>query len=143
MRFGRPTTDRSAFEVVVTSMLDINFLLIMFFMMTAHFQRETHAPLELPREPGEAEPRPDESGLVVNISRAGDIIVSGRTIDLPELARRVRGEVARAAQAGAGSPVKLMVCVDRNAPTDHLNRVVGMLREEGVAVIRLATVVPI
>ena len=45
MRLARKRPRSDAFEVVVTSMLDINFLLIMFFMMTAQYQKETRAEL--------------------------------------------------------------------------------------------------
>ena len=41
MRFAHKKSHRSDFEIVVTSMLDINFLLIMFFMLTAQFQRSS------------------------------------------------------------------------------------------------------
>ena len=146
MQLYKRKSDRSTFEIVVTSMLDINFLLIMFFMMTAHFQKETHATLDLPKEAGEKQPQTDEAGLVINITASGEIIISGELVDMEELRRRVQEQRDRHAAEDSnsgGGPLKLMVRVDRNARSDHLNRIVTMLREENVGVIRIATEIPI
>jgi biopolymer transport protein ExbD len=138
MRFSSGKSSRNDFEVVITSMLDINFLLIMFFMVTAQFQREIRAVLDLPNERGDNAVRPDEAGLVININAAGDIVVANRTIELAALTTLVRAEVARAEGRG-GEPVKLMLRVDRNAASEQLNRVVTMLKGSGVAAVRVAT----
>lgn len=142
MRLYQRQSDRGLFDIVVTSMLDINFLLIMFFMMTAHFQKETHARLDLPQEAGERQPQPDEAGLVINITASGEIVVSNQAIDMDELRRRVQKQ-RDIHSADESNPLKLMVRVDRNARADHLNRVVTMLREENVGVIRIATEIPL
>lgn len=138
MRFSSARPPRNDFEIMITSMLDINFLLIMFFMVTAQFQREIRAMLDLPQEHGDHDVRPDEAGLVININAAGDIIVANRAIELAALEGLVRAEVGRAVD-GEGEPVKLMLRVDRNAASEHLNRVVTMLKGSGVGAVRVAT----
>lgn len=150
MRFTRKKKQHGDFGVVVTSLLDVNFLLIMFFLMTAHFQRESHALLELPQEKGEEQAKPDEAGLVINITAAGEIIVSNRTVSLEELREMVKEQVekkpghviSRGGTERAVDPLKLMIRADRNAKTQDLNRVVFMLRQAGVGTIRIATEVP-
>jgi biopolymer transport protein ExbD len=142
MRMSPRRTERSQFEVVVTSMLDINFLLIMFFMMTAQFQRETSANLNLPQERGENEVQPDEAGLVINVLAGGEIVVSGRTVDLVELQTLVQRQVDHLAAADPRG-LKLMLRADRDARSDDLNRVVEMLHAQGVGTIRIATETPI
>ncbi|HWB20849.1 MAG TPA: biopolymer transporter ExbD, partial [Phycisphaerales bacterium] len=92
MRFNRKKRATGTIEVVVTSLLDINFLLIMFFMMAAQFQRESRAQLNLPQEKGEAEPKPDESGVVININAKGEIIIADKTVSLEELGDIVTAE---------------------------------------------------
>jgi biopolymer transport protein ExbD len=141
MRFTKVNRHRGDFEVLITSMLDINFLLIMFFMVTAHFQRESRANLDLPQEKGEAEVQVDEAGLVINVTKDGGIIIKNEQVPLEALKDMVRAEVAQV-PGGQADQLKLMVRVDRNAPTGHLNQVVTMLREAGVGVIRVATEVP-
>ncbi len=138
----RPKKDRSDFEVVVTSMLDINFLLSMFFMVTAQFQRETHAPIDLPQEAGEKQPEIDEAGLVINLRKDGEIVVSGNTVDFVALQGLVQREVDRHG-AGDAKTIKLMVRADREASAADLNRVVALLREAGIGAVRIATETPL
>jgi biopolymer transport protein ExbD len=147
MRFSRKKKQHGDVSVVITSLLDINFLLIMFFLMTAHFQRETHARLDLPKEMGEEHPQADEAGIVINISATGEIIVLNETVDLETLKQMV---LDRSHNRTSGvthltdpnQPLKLMIRADRNARTQDLNRVVLMLRETGVGAIRIATEMP-
>jgi biopolymer transport protein ExbD len=141
MRFTARTGHRGDFEIVVTSMLDINFLLIMFFLMTAHFQRTTHARLDLPEERGEGQAQVDEAGLVINITVDGEIIVSGDTVAMDEVRSMVQEQIDKLSPTPE-NPLKLMVRADRRARTADLNRVVSMLRELGVGTIRIATEVP-
>lgn len=130
---------------MVTSLLDVNFLLIMFFLMTAHFQQESHALLNLPKEKGEEKAQPDEAGLIINITAAGDVIVSNNAVDMEELRMLVRRQIDRRQGDSGGDSaggLKLMIRADRDASTRDLNRVVSMLREMGVGTMRVATEVP-
>src|SRR5262245_32322294 len=145
MRFSRKKKQHGDFGVVITSLLDINFLLIMFFLTTAHFQHESHSALNLPQEKGEEKAQPDEAGLVINVTANGSIIVSNKTIDLEELKRLAKAQVDRAKSettSGEPAPLKLMIRADREASTADLNRVVFMLRDLGVNTIRIATEIP-
>lgn len=142
MRMVQPKAERRDFEIVVTSMLDINFLLIMFFMMTAQFQRESSAMLNLPQEQGEKLAQPDEAGLVINVQANGDIVVSGNVIDLTELRRLVDRQV-QGLDSGDAKDLKLMVRADRDARAADLNRVVSQLHDQGVGTIRIATEIPV
>lgn len=143
MRLTKPKKDRGEFGIVVTSMLDINFLLIMFFMLTAQFQRTTYAPIELPKEHGEQNAEVDEAGLVINLAASGEIIISQRSVGLDELRVMVQEQVEKST-GGADSKdaLKLMIRADRNAGSQNLNEVIRLLREEGVGTIRIATEVP-
>jgi biopolymer transport protein ExbD len=141
MRFTRGKPQHGIFDIVVTSMLDINFLLIMFFMMTAHFQQSTHALLDLPQERGEAKAQVDEAGLVINLLADGTIVVSNETVGMDQLRKLVQAQTdARSADSSA--PLKLMVRADRNASTGQLNTLVTMLRQMGVGTVRIATEEP-
>jgi biopolymer transport protein ExbD len=146
MKFTRKKKQHGNTDVVITSLLDINFLLIMFFLMTAHFQRESHALLNLPKEKGEDKAQPDEAGLVINISDTGDVIVSNNTVALDELRMMVRKQLDRIEDArNEGEnvpPLKLMIRADRDGTTRNLNEVVSLLREMGVGTMRIATEVP-
>ena len=141
MRFTpRPTRERGA-TVDITAMIDVVFLLIIFFMTTAQVAQLTRTEIDLPLERGEQPATPDEVGLVINITAEGEIIVASRTIDLVKLEEIVRGELNEDPQEPAHE-LKLLLRADRNAAAAHLNRVVDLLESIGVGTARLATEVP-
>jgi len=141
MRFSKMRHPERMLAVDFTSMVDIVFLLIIFFMTAAQFARVTRAELQLPQEPGEQERLPDEAGLVINITRAGEIVVGNDVVDLAGLREAVQREI-RTTHFGNAASVKLMIRADRDCDSARLNEIVDMLREQDVAVARVATEVP-
>jgi biopolymer transport protein ExbD len=143
MRFTRRKSVRGDFDVMITSLLDINFLLIMFFIVTAQFQREIRAALDLPQERGERKPRSeDDAGLVINMNAAGELIVANRPVAMELLRGQVRAEVEKAAQGEAPQAVRLLLRIDRKADATHLNSLITELKGLGVAGVRMATEMP-
>ena len=141
MRFTpAPSRDRTV-SVDITAMIDVVFLLIIFFMTTAQVAQLTHTEIDLPAERGEQQSTPDEAGLVINITSSGEIIVASRTVDLVELEGIVRGELRKDPLRPADQ-LKLLLRADRAAAAAQLNRVVGLLESLGVGAARLATEVP-
>ncbi len=128
-------------QVEITPMIDVVFLLIIFFMVAAQFARVTRAELDLPREPGEQEQVADEAGLVINVLADGTIIVNEQEADLDALAAVVQDEIANRA-GGDARQVKLLIRADRNNDTNRLNQILIRLQGLGVGAARLATEVP-
>ena len=122
-------------------MIDVVFLLIIFFMTTARFARLTRAEIDLPIEKGEQHEASDEAGLIINITAEGAIIVSDRTVDLRRLQEIVHREIRRSPDRPARQ-LKMLIRADRHADSARLNQVVTMLRSLGVGSARLATQVP-
>ncbi len=122
-------------------MVDVVFLLIIFFMTTAQFSRLTRAEINLPKERGEQKETPEEAGIVINIGRDGELIISDRTVSLDELEAIVRDE-ARQKDGDDAVPVRLLIRADRDADAEMFNRVVTLLTTLGVGEARLATQVP-
>ena len=79
MRFGRRDPAGRRLLVEITPMIDVVFLLIVFFMTAARFAREQRAPMELPREAGEVE-QEEAAGLVVNLLDDGRIVVQDEAV---------------------------------------------------------------
>ena len=122
-------------------MIDVVFLLIIFFMSTAQVAQLTRTEIDLPQERGEQKAVPDEAGLVINITASGEIIVASRPVDLDELESIVLSEMGRSSDRPAHE-MKLLLRADRNASAAHLNNVVTLLEALGVGAARLATEVP-
>ncbi len=141
MRFVTARERSRSLHIEITPMIDVVFLLIIFFMTTAQFARITRAELALPVEPGEQERAPEEAGLVINLTHAGEIIVADQTLDLAELEQLVRQEIQLHTDRPARQ-LKLLIRADKNADSARLNEIVRLLQGMDVGHARLATEVP-
>jgi len=140
VRFAPDHRGERVLDIDITPMIDVVFLLIIFFMTTAQFVRMTKADVDLPIEKGDEEQVSSETGLIVNVTQDGRFIVDQRTVDLPLLARMVAAERRRVEQGGGS--LDLWIRADRNAPASVLNRLSSELAEIGVRGWRLATEAP-
>ncbi len=122
-------------------MIDVVFLLIIFFMTTAKVAQLTRTEIDLPLERGDQQATPDEAGLVINITVSGEIIVASRIVGLAELEGIVLSEIRKDPERPAAQ-LKLLLRADRTVAALYLNRVVRMLDSLGVGAARLATEVP-
>lgn len=140
MRFSpRGHRDR-ALNIDLTSMVDVVFLLIIFFLTTTQFARMTRADVELPMEPGEQQAE-GEPGIVINLLHDGAIVVDDELLDLEGLRSLIRAEI-EGSQRGRADKVKLLLRADRRLPAARLNQVVKLLQEMGVGLGRFATEQP-
>jgi len=141
MRFGRRSQSERIPGIEITAMIDVVFLLIIFFMTTARFARDTRADLDLPKERGEQKEKSEEAGLIVNLDADGRIMVGRREVTLEELEAIVLDEIMHVRGRNPEN-LKLMIRADRNAEAARLNQIVAMLQRNGVGAARLATEVP-
>lgn len=141
MRLIRRRHPERVSPIELTPMIDVIFLLIIFFMATAQFAQLTRAELNLPAEHGERDPAADESGLIINITREGEIIVNDRTVTLDELDRRVSRHISET-RSRDQREIKLTLRADRDADSAWLNQVIRLLQDRGVPAARMATEVP-
>ena len=130
MKFGRSKHPARVPSVELTPMIDVVFLLIIFFMTTAQVAQLTRTEIDLPLERGDQRTTPDEAGLVINISASGEIIVASRVIGLAELEGIVRSEIRKDPQRPADQ-LKLLLRADRTVAALYLNRVVRLLESLG------------
>ncbi|MBG79813.1 MAG: hypothetical protein CMJ39_03760 [Phycisphaerae bacterium] len=122
----------------LTPMVDVVFLLIIFFMVTSEFARDARAEMELPLLPGEQMQQSEEVGLSINIDASGNILLSAaeEPLNLDELKRRVELYVD-----GEETP-RITIRADRSGPMGVFNSVVRVLDESGVSSARIATEIP-
>lgn len=130
----------------IAPMIDVVFLLIIFFMATAQYAKMSRAEVNLPQEMGEQKESPEEAGVILNITRDGQIIVGENIIALSDLRVFLQQEIRerRIPLTGmsSGGDVKFLLRVDRNADTAILNEVVTHLQQLGLGAVRIATEVP-
>ncbi|WP_253443513.1 biopolymer transporter ExbD [Halomonas sp. Y3] len=128
MRRRRLSADAETGEVNLTPMLDVVFIMLIFFIVTTSFIKESGIEIERP-ESSAATPRPDAQ-VMVALTGEGAVWVDGQPVDL----HRVGPEVA-ALISGSGSVV---IQADRQATTGLLVEVMDRLREAGVEEVAVA-----
>jgi biopolymer transport protein ExbD len=108
----RPTARKSP-EVDVTPLIDVVFLLLIFFMVSTTFERESQIMIELPEATGEeAEHKREELDITINI--AGTFFVNQREVINTEIET-----LKRAIGKAAGDRRDLPVIINADARTPH------------------------
>lgn len=136
----RLTPDRQPARTLpmdLTPLVDVVFLLIIFFLTTSSLIEITRAEVALPREEGEDHAGQRPRGIVVNVTRNGTIIVDQQTLSFEELAARLRVEHEQ-----GDEPLDVVVRADQGAALRHVNRIAEHLANLGVVGWRLATEEP-
>ncbi|MDT8880466.1 biopolymer transporter ExbD [Halomonas saccharevitans] len=115
-------------EVNLTPMLDVVFIMLIFFIVTTSFVKESGVEIERPQSSA-ATPRP-EAQVMVALTAEGAVWVDGAPVD----AHRV-GEAVSPLVSEAGGVV---IQADRASTTGLLVEVMDRLREAGVEQIAVA-----
>ncbi|CAM3326124.1 ExbD/TolR family protein [Halomonas lysinitropha] len=116
------TEGGDAGEVNLTPMLDVVFIMLIFFIVTTSFIKESGVEIERP-ESSAASPQPDAQ-LMVAIAPEGTVWVDGRPVDV----HRVGEEVAALVSGDGG----VVIQADRTATTGLLIEVMDRIREAGI-----------
>ena len=118
-------------EINITPMLDVVFILLIFFIVTANFIKEPG--LEVNRPDSETAEPTENAAILIAVGNAGEIYMDGRRIDK----RQVKANVERLlAENPQGSVV---IQADEKATADTIMAVMDGAREAGVYHISLAS----
>ncbi|MGM0824735.1 MAG: ExbD/TolR family protein [Pseudomonadota bacterium] len=115
-------------EVNLTPMLDVVFIMLIFFIVTTSFIKESGIEVNRP-ESSDASPRPDAQVLVA-VSPEGAVWVDGRAIDAHRVGEEVAGMLSE-----DGSVV---IQADRESTTGLLIEVMDRLQQAGVDQVAVA-----
>ena len=111
-------------EINITPMLDVVFILLIFFIVTANFIKEPG--LEVNRPDSETAEPTENAAILIAVGNAGEIYMDGRRIDK----RQVKANVVRLlAENPQGSVV---IQADEKATADTIMAVMDGAREAGV-----------
>ncbi len=127
---------RSRREVMlnVTSLVDVLFLLLIFFMLTGTFKRVGEMELRLPASStsvAESQAPPHEVELILQAD--GDLLLDGKPVALAGLRGRLDEIHRQDAQA------RVMLKADENATHGQVIRVVDVVRDAGFGGIGIGT----
>ena len=130
------TSPRAPVSFNMTPMIDVVFLLIIFFLVSSHLARqESQLPLPLPvADTGSEAVDDDHQRVVINIRSDGTIQLAGRSVDLPQLTQRLRNELAESRN------LELRIRGDRTVPYQFVQPVMAAAADVGIWQVTFAVV---
>jgi biopolymer transport protein ExbD len=123
----------------MTPMIDIVFLLIIFFMTVSQVSEvNRERSVELPKQKGSDDQKP--AVLTININQYAEIIVGGTRYQLSDVIALVSDELARLGD----DPSRLTVVLraDRRVACEIVNRTVNALARLRITKVRFPVIVP-
>lgn len=121
-------------EINITPMLDVVFIMLIFFIVTTSFTKETGAAISRPEAAQAAALR--NGTILIGIKANDDIWMSKRSIEL----REVRQMVERA--RGENPEGSVVIVADRGARIATVTQVMDQVRMAGVESVAISAVIP-
>ena len=118
-------------EPNITPMLDVVFILLIFFIVTANFIKEPG--LEINRPDSETSEITENAAILIAIGAAGEIYMDGRRIDV----RQVKANVIRLIAENPQGAV--VIQADVKSTAEKIVAVMDEVREAGVVDISIAS----
>jgi biopolymer transport protein ExbD len=107
-------------------MIDMVFLLLVFFMCASHISQHQNIPLEIPTADHAAVPEERPHRWIVNVTVDGDIFSGDKPVALDDLAAMVKARLAREPD------LKVYIRGDAECPHKKVKRVMNRLAEVGI-----------
>lgn len=130
-------------ELNLTPLVDVVFLLLLFFMISTTFEKERELPIALPEAEGQPTAAQAEP-LIIGIDRNSHYVVAGQSLALPpgkNLPAAITEALAMAlhqARPGAETAA-LLIEADAQAPHQAVMRVLDAAQQLGITQVAFAT----
>lgn len=133
MRLAKPKA-AGALMMNMTPMIDVVFLLLIFFMTVSQVSQINRLRLELPQQQGTMDQ--SQTSLTINVGEDGALFVGADATSLAGLVEHVVEQLANVDQ----DPQRLSVVIraDKRAASRAVNQVVGALSQLGVQRVKVA-----
>ena len=124
---SHPRSEDQGFNM--TPMIDVVFLLIIFFLVSSHLARqESQLPLPLPAADAGREIVDDLTPRVtVNVLKHGELVMAGRSLQMADLRRRLQYEFEQ--QEGR---LQVRIRSDRDVPYRHIEPIMLACARTGI-----------
>jgi biopolymer transport protein ExbD len=126
-------------EINVISLVDVLLVLVLFFMVSTSFLRETEISLQLPEASVEGQAASAEETLEIMITESGSYLVNGRELVNNER-RTLRAAIERL--AGAKRDVPVFIRADAGATHQSVVTAMDVAGQLGFVRLNIATVTP-
>ena len=133
MKFA-PESGSKAPTLALTSMLDVIFLLLCFFVTASVYsQWESEISIQLPSAETSDEPNRLPGEVIVNVTESGNVRLNGMNVELSDLEKRL----SKLSKIYPDQSV--IIRADRVTKYEHLVKVIDTCRKAGVWNFSLAT----
>ena len=130
MKFNHRETETREATIDMTPMMDIVFIMLIFFVLSASFTQTQALSVDRPSSVTKEVTGPE--ALMITVDRSHLIWLDGRQVGMAELTSAVRG-------ATVGQMRNVIINADRTVPSGALTEVVDQIRLGGVANVAVAT----
>ena len=93
MRFRKKKEDEP--RISIAPLIDIVFLLLIFFMVTSHYDIASGVRIKLPKVTKKVTTPDDENKIVLMVDKSADIYIEGEKISMDSLKARLGDEVKK------------------------------------------------
>ncbi|MEH6534439.1 MAG: biopolymer transporter ExbD [Photobacterium frigidiphilum] len=130
MRLSRPSSAREEAQIDMTSMLDIVFIMLIFFIVTSSFVRESGVEVNRPQASNVVSQK--DAGIFVAITSANDIYIDKRVVDVERVQAIIEHLLLEQPEA------TLVIQADEHAYNGTVVKVMDAAKGAGVNNIALA-----
>ncbi|MEZ8823712.1 biopolymer transporter ExbD [Vibrio sp. 10N.261.55.A7] len=130
MRLGRRQSKQEDAQIDMTSMLDIVFIMLIFFIVTSSFVRESGVEVNRPQASNVVSQK--DAGIFVAITSANDIFIDKRLIDVERVQATLEHLLLEKPEAS------LVIQADEKAYNGTVVKVMDAAKGAGVVNIALA-----
>ena len=123
-------TNNEENDIDITPMLDVVFIMLIFFIVTATFVKESG--IDVSRPDAETASKQNRVGILVAINSNSEVWINRREVDLAAVLANIERLSAENPQGGA------VIQADKNAQTGVLIEVMDQIRLGGVSQISIA-----
>ena len=133
MKFKRSQRPRP--EVNLTPLIDVVFLLLIFFMVSTTFTKETQLAINLPEATGNP-PAANQGPIKVVISYKGEIAINGQLLSDN---RRETFREALVTLSNGDVSAPMIIAADAEVPYQMVIKIMDIARQVGFAKFQMAT----
>ncbi|MFC1503632.1 ExbD/TolR family protein [Pseudomonadota bacterium] len=130
MRLSRPSSAREEAQIDMTSMLDIVFIMLIFFIVTSSFVRESGVEVNRPQASNVVSQK--DAGIFIAITSANDIYIDKRVVDAERVQATLEHLLLEQPEAS------LVIQADEHAYNGTVVKVMDAAKGAGVQNIALA-----
>jgi biopolymer transport protein ExbD len=128
-----PKRERSYYQLQapLTSLIDIVFLLLIYFLLTTNFMVDEGIQVKLPQ--ANATSPQTEKEIIIYVDSSGNVFMDNRTVPLNALFTLVKGKL------GKNSGVPVVIKADKSVMLNNAVRVMDVVKAAGADHLVLAT----